>query len=146
MSPGTDVLLSACPASLCTEPACKRPLAGPSGSPGARQTKSTPSPGPSAQPASRTLLWVCLVPRSSAAAQNRQWPADAQLSGRLPPWFLWARWWGHPRLDPHDLKSSKKIFTTLCYFTQLEQNDKSHIVELARTFGWGPVVYSVRGL
>lgn len=103
-SPSTGVQLSACPACLCTEPECRRPPAGPSGSPGARRTTWAPSPGLSARPASTAPLWVCLVPHSAAAAQNRQWPADARQSARPPPGSLWEPWWGHPRLDPRGLR------------------------------------------
>lgn len=69
--PSICVQLLVCPACLCTEPECRLPPAGPSGSPGAHQTKSTLSLGLSAQPASTALLWVCLVLHSAAPLQNR---------------------------------------------------------------------------
>lgn len=90
--PGVCVLLSVCPAGLCTEPESRLPPAGPSGSPGAPQTKSPRSPGLSARPASTAPVWVCLAPRSEAPAQSPPPPVGALPPAPPPLWSLSEQW------------------------------------------------------
>lgn len=100
---GVCVLLSVCPAGLCTGPECRLPLAGPSGNPGAHQTKSQQSLGPSAQPTSTAPLWVCHAPHSATPEQSLLSLSGALSPAPPPPWSLSVLWWGHPHLGPHDL-------------------------------------------